>query len=334
MDLLAKARQTVEDFEANDLSGFPEEKPGDWSLRNWLTNAWFPKLAVRAGTERHVGRAWMVNDRIARVAIVGERGEMFASIRYAEDGSINGLVLGDKERNESGPPFGISISCPPDRWFELMDFCGKLFPVLSFSLMLDADSAYVPPRWPDPEQPQQLHLDIFVPDLDRGEEIALANGASRLPELSRGCRTFADPVGHPFCLYADVFSRRAWPTDAYGVLARIVLDCADPEELATFYGDLLGLHDRVGDVPERVTIIGGRDLLPMLSFQRVEDYRPPVYHDPARPQQMHFDLLFDDRPGAEARALELGATKLPPPGHDAAYADPAGHPFCILEPGD
>jgi hypothetical protein len=52
---------------------------------------------------------------------------------------------------------------------------------------------------------------------------------------------------------------------------------------------------------------------------------------------MRFDVTFDDRAAAERRATELGATWIPPKheqhfGH--VYADPAGHPFCLLEPGD
>jgi catechol 2,3-dioxygenase-like lactoylglutathione lyase family enzyme len=65
--------------------------------------------------------------------------------------------------------------------------------------------AWVPPRWPDPEHPQQLHLDIRVEDVDAAEWAVLALGARRLPaERETGFRVFADPVGHPFCL---VFGR-------------------------------------------------------------------------------------------------------------------------------
>ena len=60
---------------------------------------------------------------------------------------------------------------------------------------------WVPPRWPDPEKPQQLHLDIRVDDVDAAERAVLALGATRLPnEHENGFRVFADPVGHPFCL--------------------------------------------------------------------------------------------------------------------------------------
>jgi catechol 2,3-dioxygenase-like lactoylglutathione lyase family enzyme len=58
-----------------------------------------------------------------------------------------------------------------------------------------------PPRWPDPEHPQQLHLDIRVDDVDDAERAVLALGARRLPaERESGFRVFADPAGHPFCL--------------------------------------------------------------------------------------------------------------------------------------
>jgi catechol 2,3-dioxygenase-like lactoylglutathione lyase family enzyme len=60
---------------------------------------------------------------------------------------------------------------------------------------------FVPPRWPDPRHPQQLHLDIRVDDVDEAERAVLALGARRLPaEREQGFRVFADPVGHPFCL--------------------------------------------------------------------------------------------------------------------------------------
>jgi predicted enzyme related to lactoylglutathione lyase len=61
------------------------------------------------------------------------------------------------------------------------------------------------PRWPDPERPQQFHIDIKVPDLDAGQEQVLALGARLLEgDLGgkRDWRVFSDPAGHPFCLCA------------------------------------------------------------------------------------------------------------------------------------
>jgi catechol 2,3-dioxygenase-like lactoylglutathione lyase family enzyme len=66
---------------------------------------------------------------------------------------------------------------------------------------------WVPPRWPDPEHPQQLHLDIRVDDVDHAERVVIALGGQRVPaERETGFRVFVDPVGHPFCL---VFGRHA-----------------------------------------------------------------------------------------------------------------------------
>jgi catechol 2,3-dioxygenase-like lactoylglutathione lyase family enzyme len=62
-------------------------------------------------------------------------------------------------------------------------------------------STWVRPRWPDPEHPQQLHIDIRVDDVDAAEQAVLALGARRLHgERESGFRVFSDPVGHPFCL--------------------------------------------------------------------------------------------------------------------------------------
>jgi hypothetical protein len=65
---------------------------------------------------------------------------------------------------------------------------------------------HVPPQWPDPAQPQQLHLDIEVEDPDEAERQVLALGARRLPdpEDADNFRVFADPAGHPFCLVFDL----------------------------------------------------------------------------------------------------------------------------------
>ena len=61
---------------------------------------------------------------------------------------------------------------------------------------------HVPPQWPNPAHPQQLHLDIDVEDADEAERQVLALGARRLPdpEGAEDFRVFNDPAGHPFCL--------------------------------------------------------------------------------------------------------------------------------------
>ncbi len=61
-----------------------------------------------------------------------------------------------------------------------------------------------PPDWPDPDRPQQFHLDVEVDDVAAAEPRVLALGARRLPGEGENWRVYADPVGHPFCLVRNV----------------------------------------------------------------------------------------------------------------------------------
>jgi hypothetical protein len=66
------------------------------------------------------------------------------------------------------------------------------------------------PTWPTGPRPQMLHLDLVVPtveDLDAQHERALALGARLLRDRSddpeEPLRVYADPVGHPFCVFVS-----------------------------------------------------------------------------------------------------------------------------------
>lgn len=71
-------------------------------------------------------------------------------------------------------------------------------------LMFQQVQPYTPVRWPDPAQPQQVHLDVTVDDIESGEPAVLALGATRLPGEGENWRVYADPAGKPFCLCWDV----------------------------------------------------------------------------------------------------------------------------------
>jgi catechol 2,3-dioxygenase-like lactoylglutathione lyase family enzyme len=62
-----------------------------------------------------------------------------------------------------------------------------------FAFQLAPD--HQPPQWPDPQYPQQFHLDVMVEDVDVARRRVLALGARALAG-----DVFADPAGHPFCL--------------------------------------------------------------------------------------------------------------------------------------
>ncbi|MDQ0788132.1 VOC family protein [Streptomyces sp. B3I8] len=116
----------------------------------------------------------------------------------------------------------------------------------------------------------------------------------------------------------------------------VVLDCADVLELSRFYQSLVG---GVVNQPDQRWSLGDdwatlhTDSGFVLAFQRVEDHRPPQWQDSAHPQQFHLDLAVEDLDRAEEDALERGATLLD--GGDGkrswrVFADPAGHPFCLV----
>ncbi|MDQ1651717.1 MAG: hypothetical protein QOI35_917 [Cryptosporangiaceae bacterium] len=91
-----------------------------------------------------------------------------------------------------------TVADEPD-WVTLQDEGGGVR--LAFQLAPD----HQPPRWPDPNFPQQSHLDFTVSDVDSGEQQVLGLGATALPTPgdAENFRVYADPHGHPFCLCWD-----------------------------------------------------------------------------------------------------------------------------------
>jgi predicted enzyme related to lactoylglutathione lyase len=86
-----------------------------------------------------------------------------------------------------------------DRW-HMVFLEGK--PVLGIQLAPD----HVPPNWPD-GAPQQVHLDLWVDDIETAHEEVMSLGARLLrPAQVRPAdavdnhQVYADPAGHPFCL--------------------------------------------------------------------------------------------------------------------------------------
>jgi catechol 2,3-dioxygenase-like lactoylglutathione lyase family enzyme len=110
-----------------------------------------------------------------------------------------------------------------------------------------------------------------------------------------------------------------------GHLHHVVIDCPDPTALAEFYAELLGL--RVTYRSQDWVVVAESDTSSGIAFQLAPDHQPPQWPDPDRPQQFHLDVMVEDIPTAELRVLALGARRLS--GEDV-YADPAGHPFCLI----
>jgi hypothetical protein len=109
---------------------------------------------------------------------------------------------------------GLVIDCPDPG--KLAEFYAELLGMIrvqddeDFVVIGDAEDRpgvafqrvpeWQPPRWPDPDYPQQMHFDVRVGDLDTAEQQVLALGARRLAGGGDRFRVYTDPVGHPFCL--------------------------------------------------------------------------------------------------------------------------------------
>jgi hypothetical protein len=133
------------------------------------------------------------------------------------------------------------------------------------------------------------------------------------------------------------------------ILRQVVLDTTDARGLAEFYRELLGWQYRPGDEPpaDGSPDEKGSDWLVLvnpaggsrLGFQQVDAL--PVSSWPANepvPQQLHLDTTVPTKAALDEqhdRVLKLGGRLLYDRSDDPdeplrAYADLAGHPFCIF----
>lgn len=145
----------------------------------------------------------------------------------------------------------------------------------------------------------------------------------------------------------DRVDKRAPDASVPPRIAQTVLDTDDPRRLAEFYRQLFGLEYRAGDEapPPGVPDDRGADWLVLrnpdgaqLAFQQVDDYAPPTWGAPTRPQMLHLDTVVGSvgqLHAQRARAEALGATARLDRSDDPdeplyVLTDPSGHPFCIF----
>jgi len=117
-----------------------------------------------------------------------------------------------------------------------------------------------------------------------------------------------------------------------GRLEKTVLDCPDPRALGAFYAELLGYRINEDDGDGAWVVIGRDAGWRELAFQRADPWIPPRWPEPQHPQQEHLDIRVDDVEAAQAEVLRLGATLLQAEQGTGfrVFADPAGHPFCLV----
>lgn len=109
-----------------------------------------------------------------------------------------------------------------------------------------------------------------------------------------------------------------------GRLHHLILDAADPQGSAAFWSALLG-HPVTYDDGDFV-VVSSDEATSGIAFQRAPNHVAPTWPDPAVPQQMHVDVAVDDPATAGPGVIALGARHLV----EDIYADPAGHPFCLI----
>ena len=126
-------------------------------------------------------------------------------------------------------------------------------------------------------------------------------------------------------------------------LGGICIDCNDADQLAEFYGRLLGWEIAFRDTPDDRQ--GGAGWIALrnpagdigLSFQAEEWYEPPVWPEEpdAQTKMMHFEIGVEDVEAAVAQVMALGGSLAPgqpedrDPNELRIMLDPAGHPFCL-----
>jgi hypothetical protein len=113
-------------------------------------------------------------------------------------------LLGYVYRPGDEPPPAGQPDPSGEDWLVLRDTTGEA------RLAVQQVAELAPSTWPDARVPQQLHLDLTVGDIDTLSEQrdrAVALGARVLLDRSADpdepLYVFADPAGHPFCIFVS-----------------------------------------------------------------------------------------------------------------------------------
>lgn len=110
-----------------------------------------------------------------------------------------------------------------------------------------------------------------------------------------------------------------------GRLDEVVVDCADPAELARFWQSVVG-GEIVRQGADWVAVVGPAQMT--IGFQRVPEAKLVK-------NRVHLDIAVDDLAEAASAAEELGARRvgeevLDPVGGFQVMLDPEGNEFCFI----
>ncbi|MEU4471072.1 VOC family protein [Micromonospora sp. NPDC023888] len=185
---------------------------------------------------------------------------------------------------------------------------------------------------PDPELVRyRTHIDLATTSAaHQAEWVARLKELGATPaDVGQGdvpWTVLADPEGNVFCVLE--------PREIYrdtGVIAAVVVDCADPGVMARFWGEALGwtLRELTDD---RARLRSAEGVGPYLEFLRSAEVKT-VRH------RAHLDVVpysGGDQAAEVARLRTLGATPADVGQGDVSWvvlADPEGNEFCVLAPG-
>ncbi|GAA3015246.1 VOC family protein [Kitasatospora albolonga] len=176
----------------------------------------------------------------------------------------------------------------------------------------------------------RVHLDLATTSTAHQAELVarLIELGATLADVGQGevpWTVMADPEGNEFCVLE--------PREVYGdtgPVAAVVVDCADPREMARFWGEAMDwtVHE-VAD--GHASMRSAQGVGPYLEFIRTPD--PKLGWN-----RVHLDVSpyrGDDPEAEEARLRALGASD---PGIDQSsihwriLTDPEGNEFCLLSP--
>jgi predicted enzyme related to lactoylglutathione lyase len=111
----------------------------------------------------------------------------------------------------------------------------------------------------------------------------------------------------------------------------LVLDCADPDALASFWGPALG-YTNVGSAGSYVLLLPAGGDAPQLLLQRVPEPK-------STKNRMHLDIHVADIEAEADRLITLGARRVQDEclaEHGTQWvlmADPEGNEFCVCDSG-
>lgn len=116
-------------------------------------------------------------------------------------------------------------------------------------------------------------------------------------------------------------------------LTSVTVACPDPRSLSQFYARLLGAQTR--HLTDDFAQIDTGAL--RVNFETEVQWTAPTWPSVAGRQTatQHLDIRVDDLDAATGWALGCGARLADvQPQHDVrVFFDPAGHPFCLFQPG-